>query len=177
MSGLAPEPGAYFEVGEQLLECVATALAGTLAGVPDRVCWYPGAESTWDSCPCGLLALHVPRSFPSDTFPNQKVAPPFKAAEGCGSPFTVVEYVLTVLRCVPTGDGERPPSCTALAQAMAQDLDDRQAVLFGVKCCLAQRLHAIGDQLAVGESGQCAGSELHVLVAFSNCVACPPGVF
>lgn len=177
MTGVAPQPGEMLLVGQELLDCATTALALTAAGAPQRVAMYTGIEVTWEHCDCGVLGLHIPRSYPSDAFPDQKVRGPFKTGEGCGAPFTVVEYVLTVLRCVPTGDGARPPTPGALALAMATDLDDRQAVLWGTKCCLAARLHHIGDQLAVGEGGACAGSELHVFVAFSNCQGCPDGVF
>jgi hypothetical protein len=177
VTGVAPQPGEFFLVGEALLDCVTTALAATAAGAPQRVSWYVGAEATWDSCDCGLLALHVPRTYQSETFPDQKLRPPFRMGQ-CTTPYTVAEYVVTVVRCVPSNNDQGdPPPAGAMALAMATDLDDRQAVLWGVQCCLAERLHMLGDQLAVGESGACAGSELHVFVPFSNCQGCPEGVF
>ena len=173
----APADGEFLLVAQELLDCAALALDTTAAGRPPRICLYPGAEPTWDACDCGMLALHVPRNYPSDRFPDQKVAPPFKPGAGCSIPFTVVEYVVTVLRCVPGNDNDRPPSCDRLNASMATQLDDRQAVLWGVQCCLESRTHMISDQLAVGEQGGCAGSELHVFVAFSNCKPCPDGFF
>ena len=177
MSGIAPAAGEFLLVAQELLDCAETALGTTAAGIPPRVCLYPGAEPTWDACDCGMLAIHVPRNYLSASFPDVKVRPPFRPKE-CQIPFTVVEYVVTVLRCVPGNDDSgRPPSCDRLNASMATQLDDRQAVLWGVQCCLDSRLHMIGDQLAVGEQGGCAGSELHVFVAFANCEPCPDGLF
>lgn len=176
MSGVAPAAGEFYLVAQDLLDCNATALGSTAAGAPERRCIYTGSELAWDACDCGTLSVHVPRTYLSETFPDIKLRPPFKG--DCQIPFTVVEYVITILRCVPgMGPNAAPPACSELNLAAATDLDDRQAVLFGTRCCLAARMHMIGEQLAVGEQGQCAGSELHVFVPFSNCVACPDGVF
>ena len=175
MSGAAPQPGDMYLTGRSLLDCAATALGTTAAGTPPRVCFVVGAELPWDNCQCGSLTVHVPRSYPSEHFPDAKVVGPFK---DCTTPFTVVEYVLTVLRCVPqSDDAGNPPSCDAVELAAATDMDDRTAVLWGTQCCLQQRMHMVGDQLGLGESGTCAGSELHVFVPLSNCWPCPDGMF
>jgi hypothetical protein len=174
---VAPAPGEFFLVAQDLLDCASAALATTAAGVPDRVCMYPGQEPTWDNCDCGLLAVHVPRNYASESFPDQKVRGTFRPG-ACGTPWTVAEYVVTVLRCTPANDDQgNPPSCEALAQSMETQLADRQAVLWGVLCCLGERPYLLGEQLALGDNGACAGSELHVFVPFSNCHPCPPEGF
>lgn len=156
-------------MANQLLQCAAGVLDETPARAPQRQCVVYGSELVWDECDCGLLAVHVPQIFPSDTFPVVRQAP-----AACNAPWMVAEYVITILRCVPQPDNQgRPPKCDEIEPAAARDFSDRWAVMRGVQCCLADyRMHVIAGQLAVGEAGACAGSELHVFVATANCVDC-----
>ncbi len=162
------EQDAIWTVANQLLECAAGQLAETPSGAPDRQCVVYGSELIWDECDCGLLAVHVPQIFFSETFPNIRLA-----SSNCNSPFVVAEYVVSILRCVPQPDANgNPPDCPKVSAAAHIDFTDRWAVWRGVACCLGSRLHLVQQQLAIGEAGACAGSQLHVLVASSNCVDC-----
>jgi hypothetical protein len=168
---------------DRLLTCAAASLdANTEAGAPDRKAVVTGSELVWDQCECGLLAVLTPRIFLSDSFPVVKQAGPFNRCHG--AIWTVVQYQVSILRCVaqPEGTAEAP-----LASAMTQDsmidLEDRWAVRRGVECCLAAEaeahpgtapLYLLGEQLALGEGGKCAGSQLEVLVALKNCEPCGP---
>lgn len=186
-------PSEIYDVGRMLLEAACAELdvfkgMGLGLGCPtDRRCLVPGAELAWDDCDCatnGLLAVHVKTSYPSDSFPVQKLTGPYNR---CELPFLVVHYAVTILRCVPQmDDAGRPPPCDDLDAAARRDFADRTAVWRGVACRLAlpinppshpgtegvARLHLLQEQLSIGEQGACAGSELNVLVGLSNCVEC-----
>jgi hypothetical protein len=161
-----------FTIADQLVQCCRTQLVATEAGVPDRTCVVPGSDLVWDECECGLLAVQTLRTYPSESFPIIKQTKPFN----CAVPLTVVEYKVSILRCVAqAAEGAEAPTCAAMQDDAITDLQDRWAVLRGVHCCLAPRPlpYLVQEQLAIGEGGMCAGSELHVLVALGNCVECP----
>src|SRR5215207_4915647 len=177
-----PRPGrvtaldATFDMAERLLDCVGAKLADTTEGAPPRLYVAAGAQIAWDDCECGQLTVHMARSYPSDVFPLLKQSGPFRR---CEASMTVTEYVITILRCAPGSDQHgRPPPAAAMTQAARVDHEDRRAVRAGVACCfedddpaLAQ-FRLVQDQLAVGEEGQCVGSELHVFMGFPNCAPC-----
>jgi hypothetical protein len=149
-----------------LLGCVAAQIAVTPEGAPDRACVVPGGEVAWDDCECGQLTVHHTAVYPSRSFPEPDLAAPFTK---CDPPFWVAEVVITMVRCVPHGDGENPPSCEGLEAAAAVQDRDIEAMQMGVTCCLAGQFHQMRDHLTLGPSGACSGSELHVLVGFGNC--------
>lgn len=173
-----PERSAFFATADQILECVKAELADTQAGPTDRACVVVGSSLIWDDCECGLLAVQLVRTYPSDEFPIPKQTGPFNR---CDVPWTVGEYHVSILRCVASSQNDgTPPPCTSMHQDAMVDFEDRWAVLKGTECCLAatwetnpaMRRYLIGDQVALGEGGLCAGSRLQVLVAFPNCVEC-----
>jgi hypothetical protein len=165
-----------WQYGERLLSCIHQTLADTDAGAPERHCQVPGGIIAWDDCDCGgQLTVHVATEYPADTFPLQKLTGPFN----CTTRLTVVEYVATILRCVPTQtDHGHSPSCVKQSAAAHQAAQDRWALRRGAMCCFAadNRLSApevlLQEARSIGGEGKCAGSEVHVLVGFSNCVAC-----
>lgn len=171
-------PGTLRAVGEALLECVSEQLAATPAGAPAHAFLVPGAQVAFDRCQCdGQLTVHVRTSYPSEVFPAQILT-----TAACSAPYTAVEYVVTVLRCVATS-GPTPRSFPTAAQIQADavtDWSDREAVLRGVLCCQlsdpdrrkAPLKMTVQEQLGVGAEGQCAGSELHVVIGFPNCEEC-----
>lgn len=176
MTAQTPLPAFMFDMASKLLVCVSAQLAETEAGSPAWTAVIPGEEVAWDSCHCGQLSVHVLRAFPSDHFPIPKTDPPFS---NCQAQQTVVEYVVTILRCVPVQDDAGiPPPAAKLTEAAQVDFMDRWAVMRGVMCCFDQfdvssaPMRLINEQLAVGNQGGCAGSELHVFVGFNNCDAC-----
>lgn len=167
---------AAYDKALELLLCVSAELAATEAGSPARAFVAPGAEVAWDECECGQLTVQTLQTYPSDRFPLQKLDGPFTR---CAPKLTVVEYQITILRCISVQDDEgvAPPALNLQADART-DAIDRAAVRRGVLCCLTDpnplvmSNFLLQQQLAVTSSGQCMGSELHVLVALNNCVAC-----
>lgn len=184
VTAASPEPTAFYDLAAALLEAVATELdlfaaAGNGLGAPARRCVVLGQELTWDDCDCGLLTVHAKTDYPSENFPFQLGGQ--GPSVSCKVPWTVVQYAVTILRCAPgMSDDGKPPPCDALAAAARLDYADRVAVLRGVGCYLATpintggatRPHLIQEQQAIGDQGQCAGSELNVLVGLANCVVC-----
>lgn len=154
-----------------ILEAVRAQLALTDAGVPGRVCLYPGAEVAWDDCECGLLAVHHTNVYPSDRFPDQKLEGPFNR---CAPKLWVADIRVTVVRCAPETDDETPPSCDALNDATVVQDVDIEAMHAGVECALRGMFQRIVAHTPVGPGGQCVGSELSVLTGIANCPAeCP----
>lgn len=171
-----------FTWADRLLQCSAAMLdAETDAGAPARQAVAVGSDLVWDECECGLLAVQTVRIFLSDNFPVVKQAGPFNRCHG--AIFTVVQYHVSILRCVaqPRGNEEAPSAADMTNDSMI-DLEDRWAIRRGVECCLADEAdtnpgtapqYLLGEQIALGEGGKCAGSQLAVLVALKNCLECP----
>lgn len=177
MSGTI-EATAIWDMAERLLLCASEALADTEQGSPEAAYVVAGSQVAWDYCHCGgQLTVHVRTAYPSENFPAQKLTAPFIGP--CSATWTVVEYVVTILRCVPVQDDDgHPPPPADMHEAARLDMLDRAAVLRGITCCFEGEdrrrptSHLIQEQLGVGAEGQCAGSELHVLVALPNCRPC-----
>lgn len=179
--GAITAAGVVEATAQMLLECASEALAGTDAGAPPAAYLVPGAQVAWDHCACeGQLTVHVQTAYPSDNFPDQALR-----TQGCTTAFTVVHYVVTILRCAPGSDDEMgPPTPAEMTAAALLDFADRAAVRQGVACCLLGLAvedrrrpgppWVMQEQLGVGAEGGCVGSELHVLVGHLNCDACGP---
>ena len=162
-----------------LLEAVSERLAETEAGAPPWVYLVPGSDVAWDYCNCdGQLTIHQATAYPSRSFPAQDVS-----TDSCLASYTVVHFVVTILRCVPTQDDDgHPPAPEEGTPAALGDWPAARAVRKGVLCyfealaAVDRRrpapLVVIQEQLGVGADGQCGGSELHILVGFPNCASC-----
>lgn len=150
--------------------CITDRLADLPAGVPGRVCIYPG-DVAWDECECGMLALSTSRIFGSQTFPNEGI--PGVGLSNCGLPYMVAELDITMLRCVPGPIQQRPPSCDKLAAATQIMYDDAFAVWQGTLCCLREMKaqgfiaeYAMAAQSFVGPQGGCAGSTMSIQLGY-----------
>lgn len=175
--GAFTEELATWDMSNRLLQCVSAQLAETTAGSPARALVIPGAQVAWDVCECGQLTVHLRTMYPSDSFPAQKLSAPFEKCDPAA--WSVAEFVVTILRCVPVQDNRgNPPAAAELHAAALTDQIDRWAVRRGVTCCFededprAPTPRLLQEQLAVGAEGRCMGSELHVLVGLRNCEAC-----
>lgn len=154
-----------------IAECITERLTLTEAGVPNRVCIYPG-DVAWDECECGMLALTTTRIFGSETFPNEGVSG--VALSNCGLPWMVANVEISILRCVPSVQtGKRPPSCAQLGAATQTMYTDAFAVWQGTLCCLLE-MKSLGmvaeynfaAQTFTGPQGLCAGSTLSVNLGY-----------
>ena len=181
MTAATPQRAEFFHWADRLLECSRKSLIdNTERGEPKRCSVVVGSDLVWDECDCGgLLAVQLLRAFPSETFPIIKQNGPFNR---CVIPRTVVQYTVSILRCVaqPSGFDEAPSVDRMTADAMT-DFEDRWAIMRGVTCCLDQEardepgtapVYILGEQIALGEGGKCAGSQLTVFLGLQNCVPC-----
>jgi hypothetical protein len=181
VTAATPQRSDFFHWADRLLQCSRASLeANTDAGEPKRVSVVVGSDLVWDECDCGgLLAVQLIRAFPSETFPIIKQNGPFNR---CVIPRTVVQYHVSILRCVaqPSGFDAAPPAAKMTEDA-ERDYADRWAILRGVTCCLDQEtrndpgnapVYILGEQIALGEGGKCAGSQLAVFLGLPNCVPC-----
>ena len=154
-----------------IAECIVARLALTPAGVPNRVCIYPG-DVAWDECDCGMLALTTSRIFGSETFPNEGISG--VGLSNCGLPYMVASIDITMLRCVPViQDTKRPPTCEKLGAATRTMYEDAFAVWQGTLCCLLEmkRIGMLAEynlaaQTFIGPQGSCAGSTLTIQLGY-----------
>jgi len=164
MSSVYTPIGHYVNV-TGIAECITERLADTTAGVPNRVCIYPG-DVAWDECNCGMLALTTTRIYASARFPTLNA----ELIMDCGLPYMVASLEISMLRCIPSiQEGKRSPTCTQLGNATQIQYEDAFAVWQGTLCCLqAMKEHnfvqefAIGVQSFIGPQGMCGGSMLAV---------------
>lgn len=159
-----------------LAMCITDRLADTPAGVPARVCIYPGSIA-WDGCDCGLLALTTNRLFASETFPSEGI--PGVGLSTCGLPYMVAEIEIDMIRCVPGVKDKRAPTCEELATATQTMYEDSFAVWQGVICCLKEMKnqgfvfdYAVAAQTFVGPQGQCAGSNMTISLGYIGLGCC-----
>lgn len=164
-----------FEVA-QLIESCAYAAARNDDTYPINRHGVVIGEHAWDNCQCGLLVVSETRRFGSRDFPLEEID---REAE-CGEPWLVVDYLLSLTRCVPVPDDQgNPPSIEAL-QASAEQLSaDMTTVRRAVQCCLDEAYRTntllawqLGPQSVVGPLGDCAGFTLQIFAGWTNDCGC-----
>jgi len=164
------------QVAQLIVDC---ALAHVQTADPngiDRHGVVVGAEIADDDCQCGQLVIAEQRRYPSRDFPLEEVD---HTAE-CGEPWIVVQYVLRISRCVPVpNENGVPPSIVDLSAAATLQSDDMTKIRNAVYCCLTAEYDPdhidafqLGSQEVTGPSGGCAGSELTIMVGWTNDCGC-----
>lgn len=158
-------------------QCVADALAQTPAGAPTRQCLLlPTQSIPWDNCDCGgQLALAIQSVYGSVSFPAPA---PLRDWQPCGPHWSVVQVMLSIVRCMPMMDEQGiPPSCAEELEAAVMLENDRTAVRQALACCLndyktAGRIGgwALSPSVTVGELGGCSGIETPFLFSISSCL-------
>jgi hypothetical protein len=163
-------PTAFWTV----LTTVRDACVGALrdAGdAPSRVAVVPGAIA-WDDCnDCGLLALASTRNFLSDQFPSE-VASMTMVNDTQGS-LLCADMAVQIIRCAPQPEGNAlAPTPAALEASAKLVVADAYAVMCGTIDALTKTFVAgdivdymVRQQVFVGPSGACVGSELSFVVA------------
>jgi hypothetical protein len=162
---MSVDAAALFALKTGILQSVQAYLATSLGGEVERACVVPGALIAWDECECGQLTVHHTTMWPSQAFPD----PVERERANCAVPWWVVEIVVTLVRCVPVGTDEAPPTCEELAQAATIQDHDLQMMQRGVACALTTEQYRIQDHTSLGPEGACVGSQLTIWVAVSNC--------
>jgi hypothetical protein len=160
-----------FDVADGIRLAALAALDPTIS----RSCVVPG-EVAWDDCQCGQLVISEVDRYPSSAFPIDGV----EHDDACGEPWHVVQFLLSLTRCVPTvDDNGNAPSCEALSDAAHQLMKDKSDVRFAVYCYLNGKFDAgdveafsLGHQLTTGPQGLCAGHDLTIFVGWTNDCGC-----
>lgn len=168
-----------YPLAAELLECLCTALEGSLSGPPCRCCIYPGAAVPADSCcECdggqGQAWVRVARIYPIivGRFPNQMFEPTRCDTHRAWA----VELELGVYRCLATLDDDgNPPTCEQLEHDAQMIADDAAAMRVAARCCFAGRDRdmVMGAWAPIGPSGGCGGGSMTLTVQAWDC-ECPP---
>lgn len=133
-------------------------------------------EIAWDDCQCGQLVIAETRRYPSVAFPIDQVD---HTAE-CGAPWLVVQYTMSLTRCIPTvtNDGTAP-AISALQASASRNSQDMTNVRHAVLCCLDEwyRTHQVtafelGAMEVTGPNGACGGFDFTILVGWTNDCGC-----
>lgn len=178
-------PFAVYDIAVKIKECVLPWLETTSKGLPERSCVISG-ELAWDECECGQLTVAIQNEFEASgtNLPRSGTETPGRRA--CGPPLYTANYLVTMLRCAPTGTNTAPPTCDELEAFARMTTEDAWAVRAGVICCLDEaitgklpngtRLYhdfVVGTQTRIGPQGACGGSQLPVSVTINNgCYPC-----
>lgn len=178
-------PFAGYDIGVHIKECVMDWLEITSSGAPDRACVVAG-EIAWDDCECGQLTVSMQNAYEASGTTVARSGTETPGRRECGPPLFVFNYVVTILRCAPTGTNTAPPTCDELEASARVATEDAWAVRSGVICCLSDAIKTrlpngtkryvdfvTGTQTFVGPQGACVGSALPVAVTIQNgCYPC-----
>lgn len=151
----------------QVAVLVRDAAVAGLSTPPDRASIVPGAIA-WDECDCGLLAVSLNQVYVSDSFP----APYVDRTNPCGGAWEVGEYVVQIVRCAPSPDGQSlSPTVAGLEEAALLVQTDTVELLTAIQELLCGLLSdnqiidfVINPLTAQGPQGGCVGNELRFLI-------------
>jgi hypothetical protein len=168
-----------YDVAARIVACAYDAVDHGAGLTIARLGVVPG-EIAWDDCACGQLVISEDRRYPSRAFPLEEI----DYAANCGEPWLVVVFTLSMTRCVPGPDQNgNPPSVAALQVAAAQLMTDKLKIRRAVMCCLNELYDAvypadtidafhIGAQETIGPNGGCGGSEMQILIGYTQDCEC-----
>ena len=163
------------EVAQALLDCALPAV--NLPDVPIHRHGIVPGEIVWDDCQCGQLVISENRRYTSNAFPLEDIS----NVPECGNGWLVVDFTLSLTRCVPVGQNGNPPKPEQLQAAAERLMTDKALIRAAVDCCLNTMYDdhesdvagfQVGAQETVGPQGGCAGSETQILVGFLNPCGC-----
>lgn len=178
-------PLAVFDIAMHIKDCILPWLETTSKGLPERACVISG-EVAWDNCECGQLTVAMQSEYEaaSSNVPRSGTATPGRRE--CDPPLYTANYLVTMVRCAPTGTSTKPPTCKELEDFARTSTEDAWAVRAGVICCLSAAIReklpngtklyvdfVVGTQTRIGPQGACGGSQLPVSVTIHNgCYPC-----
>ena len=157
----------------QLEKDILTYLNANTTSTFGRVAVVPGLIA-WDGCDCGALYIFANQTFESEDWPNQKVTNDI--SDACSAPYEGTEYVLQVLECAPSGQGN-DTAPTVDAQEAAARLVRRDA--YEIKkylklwLCTARENEDIAQyivdaQTVQGPEGMCVGTEIRFRIGLDQ---------
>jgi hypothetical protein len=178
-------PFAAYDIAQHIKACVLERLETTTDGLPERACVISG-ELAWDACECGQLTVAILNEYEASATGVARSTTDTPGRRACGPPLFSIQYMVTMLRCAPTGSNTEPPTCDELELFARGATEDAWAVRAAVICCLdeaiSQRLpngtklyrdFTVGTQTRIGPQGACGGSQLPVSVIIDNgCYPC-----
>jgi len=172
-------------LADALLGCLCTAVAAN-PNPPANCCFRVGTEVAHDMgqeedlCCEGLAYVSLGDVFPSvASFPEQDIV---RQVDGnCPPAAWNITFQLGIVRCVPVGDGNFPPSCEEWNASAIQGFHDAQA-LQAAACCF--RRYVVNGDTFPGMSmvitrqspgvvlGGCTERKLVVAAQVPNCETC-----
>lgn len=169
-----------FAVAQAIIDCVYAAVDHDAPNAINRKGVVPG-DIAWDDCQCGQLVISENRRFPSRNFPLEEV----DHTADCGEPWLIIEYTLSLTRCVAgPAQNKLSPAIADLSASALQLSEDMTKTRTAVLCCLAalydefnpanSRIDAfeLGAQTTVGPEGGCVGHELLLWVGWTQDCGC-----
>lgn len=159
----------WYSVAKDVLTYVNENTTSTF----DRVLVMPGLIA-WDGCDCGLLAIYVNQEYESDNFPMQKIERDI--SDGCGAMYDAAEFVLHVVECAPTAQGQSTATTVEAEEAAARLVQrDRYQVRKAVKQWLCQMRdtrtiedYILDTTIIQGPTGSCVGTETRFRIALTG---------
>lgn len=133
-------------------------------------------EIAWDDCMCGQLVVAETRRFPSMSFPIEEI----DHTADCNEPWIVVQYTLSLTRCVAVqNDAGAPPSIASLSASAERNSSDMSLVRRAVLCCLQEHYdnddinaYEVSSQDVTGPNGACAGFDMTIFIGWTNDCGC-----
>lgn len=162
----------------ELLGCLETQMA-LVTSPPAVVCVRPGVtvalllSQTSDECCEGLAWVRWDSMVPTIAFPEPATDP-----NPCGVIRWAVTFELGAVRCAPTADIGRVPTCAEWETTVGEVLDDRAALMRAVCCWVALAGHswrqvAVEGARPMEVEGGCVGSTLRVTISAPACDCVP----
>lgn len=126
--------------------------------------YVAAGEIAWDDC-CGMLVVAPERVYRSQVFPSESTD-----EELCFGGYIAVEYVVLLVRCVPTVDDRgRAPSAADLQAAYDSLLGDAAVVFNALTSPLPEYLvRSTVAQSFTGAQGGCIGVESRLVIGFEQ---------
>lgn len=126
--------------------------------------YVAAGEISWDDC-CGMLVVAPERVYRSEAFPAE--APD---RELCFGGVLAIEFVVLLVRCVPTVDERgRAPSAAALQAAYSELLGDAAVIYNAVVGPMPDYwMRATPSQTFVGAQGGCIAVETRVVLGIEQ---------
>lgn len=166
---------------QRLLDCLCVAIDETHPeeSKPTYCCFRVGESvaqdvgTQLDECCAGVAYVRKALIYPTgDIFPNPETD---VAISGCGIMAWGLSLEMGIMRCVPTGTVQVPPTCDQWNDhAAIEGLD--QVSLIKALCCFIEFYEpgdiAVGQLAPFGPEGGCGGNVLGITIMLANTVCC-----
>lgn len=151
------------DIGQWLLATTHQAL-DECGREPVNRAYVAAGEIAWDDC-CGMLVVAPERVYHSDTFPQEATT-----QELCAERVISIEFVVLLVRCVPTVDSRgNAPSAADLQAAYSDLLGDAAVIYNAITGDIPDYwMRANPTQTFVGAAGGCIGVETRIILGLEQ---------